>query len=176
MSKDTSSPLPEQVKKFRQICIAGGGKCITIVKTRVIPATRKGSAVCIQACQQHLFPALRKGSHRVRHEVLKIHQKQNLFKRFGATMLDNSIGLITALLAGRIVQHFVEVSEFSNLWGILSDKPVVSETTFEILNFGVEFVIILFTFTLTEHYLSEYRERKNRNANNDDDEPGYYPR
>ncbi len=73
-----------------------------------------------------------------------------------------------AMLAARIVQNFVEVSEFSNLWGLLASRPVVTETTYEVLNFGVEFIIALITFTLTEHYISEYRKNSSEAAESTD--------
>ena len=66
-----------------------------------------------------------------------------------------------AMLSSKIVQEHVEVEQFSNLWGLLATRPVVSESTYEIINFTVEFFIALIVFTLTEHFLSEYRQRKN---------------
>ena len=54
----------------------------------------------------------------------------------------------------------VEVQEFGNLWGLLATRPVVSESTYEILSFTAEFFIALIVFTLTEHFLDEYRQRK----------------
>jgi len=66
-----------------------------------------------------------------------------------------------AILASKIVQNHVEVQEFSNLWGLLATRPIVSESTYEILSFAVEFFVALIVFTLTKHYLEEYRQRKN---------------
>ena len=36
-----------------------------------------------------------------------------------------------------------------------------NDTNYEILNFAIEFFVALIVFTLTEHYLDEYRQRKN---------------
>lgn len=93
-------------------------------------------------------------------EMKKIYRHENWFKRCSTTMLDNAAGLGMAMLAGKIVQNTVEVKQFSNLWGLLATRPVVSERTFEVLSFGVEFVIALIVFTLTEHVIREYRQRR----------------
>ena len=47
------------------------------------------------------------------------------------------------------------------LWCLLATRPVVSEATYEVLSFAVEFFVALLAFTLTEHYQQEYRQRKN---------------
>ena len=65
-----------------------------------------------------------------------------------------------AMLASKIVQNQVEVREFGNLWGIFATRPVVSESAYEVLSFTAEFFIALIVFTLTEHFLDEYRQRK----------------
>ena len=65
-----------------------------------------------------------------------------------------------AMLAAKIVQNTVEVKQFSNLWGLLADRPLVSQSTYEVLSFSAEFVISLIVFTVTEHFIAEYRQRK----------------
>jgi len=65
-----------------------------------------------------------------------------------------------AMVSAKLVESFVEVREFGNLWGLLATRPVVSETTYEILSFVIEFFVALLAFTLTEHYQDEYRQRK----------------
>ena len=74
-----------------------------------------------------------------------------------------------AMITAKIVQNYVEVKEFSNLWGLLAAHQVVSKKTYEILSFVVEFFVALIVFTLTEHYLEEYRQRKNTTEKSSDD-------
>jgi hypothetical protein len=76
-------------------------------------------------------------------------------------MLDNSAGLGMAMFSTKIIENFVEVEGFGNLWGLLATRPVVSEATYEVLSFAVEFFVALLAFTLTEHYQEEFRQRRN---------------
>jgi hypothetical protein len=110
--------------------------------------------------KERLIPIVYRSSRFIRGELKKVHHRENWFKRCGTTLIDNAAGLGMAMLAGKIVQNTVEVKQFSNLWGLLATRPVVSESTFEILSFGVEFFIALIVFTLTEHFIAEYRQRK----------------
>ena len=110
--------------------------------------------------KEKLAPRIHKSSSLVSDEMVKIHKKQNWFKRCCTTVIDNAAGLAMAMFAGKIVQNQVEVQEFGNLWGLLATRPVVSESTYEILSFTAEFFIALIVFTLTEHFLGEYRLRK----------------
>ena len=76
-------------------------------------------------------------------------------------MFENSVGLAMAMLSTKIIQHFVEVRELSNLWGLFATRPIVSEATYETLSFLVEFIIALIVFTISGHFFEEYRERNN---------------
>lgn len=136
-------------------------RCRLLLVTKVIPQSKKYTVLGIKIYCEKLAPHINKGSARIGHELLKIHNKQNWFKRFGFTMLDNSAGLGMAMISTKIVQNFVEVEGFGNLWGLLATRPVVSEATYEVLSFAVEFFVALLAFTLTEHYQQEYRQRKN---------------
>lgn len=111
-----------------------------------------------------MIPCLYNGSRLVRREFIRIHEKQSWFHRCGATMAGNAIGLGMAMLSTRVVEHFVEVRSMSNLWGLLSSRPVVSETTYEIFSFIVEFVIALIVFTLSEHYYDEFINRRKNSS------------
>ena len=64
------------------------------------------------------------------------------------------------MLAAQIVQNSVETSQFSNLWGILSTKPIVSESTYQTMNFLAKFGVTVIVFSLTEHFISEYKQRR----------------
>ena len=76
-------------------------------------------------------------------------------------MIENSIGLTMAILSTKVVQHFVEVREFSNLWGLFATRPVVSEATYETISFIIELVIALLVFTISEHIFEEFTAEKN---------------
>ena len=132
-----------------------------LLETKIIPQSKKYTALGIKTYHEKLAPNIKKGSTKVGHELLKIHQKQNWFKRFGFTMLDNSAGLGMAMFSTKIVENFVEVEGFGNLWGLFASRPVVSEATYEVLSFAVEFFVALLAFTLTEHYQEEFRQRRN---------------
>lgn len=120
--------------------------------------------------KQHVLPYARKGAAYVGNEIKKINKEQKWSKRCGTTLIDNSIGLCVAMLASKIVENTVEVEQFSNLWGLLASRPVVSEDTFQALSFSVEFLITLLVFTLTEHYISEFRQRKSLSENDNADD------
>lgn len=129
--------------------------------TRIIPHLKKCCNASIQFNKDITVPLVRKSSLIIGTELKKIHHNENWIKRCGTTLIDNAAGLGMAMLAAKIVENMVEVKQFGNLWGLLSTRPVVSANTFEILNFSVEFIIALITFTVTEHYIGEYRQRKN---------------
>lgn len=131
-----------------------------VIVKRVFTRSRQCIVSGINIYRQKLAPYIHKGSCYLANEIVKIHSKQNWFKRCSITLFDNAAGLAMAMLAGNIVQNSFEVEQFSNLWGLLATRPVVSETTYEVLSFAVEFLIALIVFTLTEHYIEEYRRRK----------------
>lgn len=135
-------------------------KCKQVIVRLIIPQSKKCIILGGKVYKEKLAPHIHKNSSRIGREIVKIHNKQNWFKRCGSTVIDNAAGLGMAMLAGKIVQNQVEVQEFGNLWGLLATRPVVSESTYEILSFTAEFFIALIVFTLTEHFLDEYRQRK----------------
>jgi len=154
----------DQVRKYlhktKILSISSALKCKQLFLVKVIPQSKKYTALGIKTYNEKLAPNIHKGSSKVGAELLKIHKKQNWFLRFGMTMADNSAGLGMAMLSTKILENFVEVESFSNLWGLLATHPVVSEATYETLSFTVEFIVALLVFTLTEHYIDEYRKSK----------------
>lgn len=120
--------------------------------------------------RQQFMPALGRGSVRLKGELVKIHRQQNWIQRCSSTFAGNAAGLGMAMLSTRLVESMVETRELSNLWGLFADRPVVSETTFEVLSFIVEFVLGLIVFTITEYYISEYQQRRNGSSNTVSDE------
>lgn len=155
----------EQIKKslllFKAAGLGGASKCKQLIVTRLIPQSKKYTVLGIKTYNEKLAPNIQKSSKLVAEELLKIHKKQNWAKRFMLTMMDNSAGLGMAMVSAKLVENFVEVREFSNLWGLLATRPVVSETTYEVLSFLMEFFVALIAFTITEHYQDEYRQKKN---------------
>ncbi len=144
----------------KNLCSKSADKCRQVIVRLVIPQSKKCIILGVRVYKEKLAPRIHRNSSRISDEIAKIHKKQNWFKRCGSTLIDNAAGLGMAMLAGKIVQNQVEVQEFGNLWGLLATRPVVSESTYEILSFTAEFFIALIVFTLTEHFLSEYRQRK----------------
>ncbi|MCK4676097.1 MAG: hypothetical protein KAT61_09265 [Gammaproteobacteria bacterium] len=161
MAQDISGQNTQGLPVVKILRSRGADKCKQVIVKLIVPQSKKCFILGIKIYQEKLSPRLLKSSSFIRHEMVKIHNKQNWFKRCGITMIDNAAGLGMALLAGKIVQNQVEVQEFSNLWGLLATRPVVSESTYEILSFTAEFVIALIVFTITEHYIEEYRKKKN---------------
>ena len=159
--KETKS---EQVRRgvlfIKAISLNSTIKCQQLFSTQIIPKSKKYSILGVKIYSEKLAPNIYKSSKLVGQELLKIHKSQNWLKRFSTTMLDNSAGLGMAMISAKLVEKVVEVREFGNLWGLLATRPVVSETTYEVLSFIVEFFVALLAFTLTEHYRDEYRERK----------------
>ena len=131
--------------------------CKLYVKDKLVPSTVRVTRTCYDTSRIYIVRYGRLSAARVGKEVSKIHRTQHWGRRCSVTLFDNTIGLGLAMMAGNIVQSSVEVEGFSNLWGLFASKPVVSQTTYDVLSFSVEFVITLVVFTVIEHYLSEYR-------------------
>ena len=161
MAQDLTGQNTEYLASVKNLSYRSKDKCKQVIVKLVIPRSKKCVLLGIKIFKDKLVPCINKSSSCICREIVKIHSRQNWFKRCGITMLDNAAGLGMAMLTGKIVQNYVEVQQFSNLWGLLATRPVVNETTYEVLSFAVEFFIALTAFTLTEHYLTEYRQKKN---------------
>jgi len=161
MAKVTIDHITGYIPVAKNLFGRGADKCKQIIVQLIIPQSRKCFILGVKVYGEKLAPHIHKNSSRISDEIAKIHKKQNWFKRCSVTLIDNAAGLGMAMLAGKIVQNNFEVQEFSNLWGLLATRPVVSERTYEILSFSAEFIIALIVFTLTEHFLDEHRQKKN---------------
>jgi hypothetical protein len=64
------------------------------------------------------------------------------------------------MLSAKMVSQMVETRQVTNLWGLLADRPVVSETTFTVLIFTVEYVVALIVFAFIDHYVAVYQRRR----------------
>ena len=122
--------------------------------------TRRLTNHAFHICQYSVYPRLCRCLSFTGCELRKIHKKENWFKRGSTTLTDNGLGLAMAMLSAEVVESYVEVESFSNLWGLFSSRYVVSEGAYEALLFGAEFVVALIVFTLTDHFYGEYKQRK----------------
>lgn len=127
---------------------------------RLRPAVGRWLVAFYSVVCRRLISLVGRGSLRITGELLKIHRQRSWMHRAGTTLSGNAAGLGMAMLSTRLVENMVEKREFSNLWGVFAERPVVSETTFEMLSFGVEFLLGLVVFSVTEYYMAEYRRRR----------------
>ncbi|MEW6645912.1 MAG: hypothetical protein AB1450_01770 [Pseudomonadota bacterium] len=86
-----------------------------------------------------------------------LYQRHTWLQRCGSTLNKKAIGLGVAMLSAKLVSHMVETRQLSNLWGLLASRPVVSETTFAVLLFVVEYVVALLVFAAIDHYLGVFQ-------------------
>lgn len=124
------------------------------------PAIRRWLTAFYAVLRRRVMPAVGSGSVRLKGELVKIHRQQDWTQRLSTTFSGNAAGLGMAMLSTKVVESLVEKREFSNMWGLFAKHPVVSETTFEVLSFIVEFVLGLIVFTITEYYVGEYQRRR----------------
>ena len=92
-------------------------------------------------------------------EIAKIHRRQNHAKLVTDTFISNAAGLLMGMLSAQFVSRFFDVKGLHNLWGITSRQTLVSENTYNGICFAVEFFVALVVFTLTDHFINEYRSR-----------------
>jgi hypothetical protein len=95
-------------------------------------------------------------------EIGKIYKTQNHTKLAKETLVSNGIGLLLGMLSAQFVSRFFDVRGLHNLWGILSKQTLVSRNTYEVLCFAAEFFVALLVFTLTDHFIREYRSRREK--------------
>ena len=160
----TTDQITGYIPIAKNVIGKSAGKCKHVIVQLIIPQSKKYYVLSVNLYKEKLSPHIHKKSSRISDEVIKIHNKQDWFKRCSTTLIDNAAGLGMAMLAGNIVQNQFEVREFGNLWGLLATRPVVSEATYEVLSFSAEFIIALIVFTLTEHFLDERRQKKSVEA------------
>ena len=148
-------------------------RALRVWRGRIWPVIKAWLWAVYTLMRQRVLPAVGSGSTRLKGELVKIHQQQNWVQRCSVTLSGNAAGLGMAMLSTKVLENLVETREASNLWGLLADRPLVSETTFEVLSFGVEYLLGLIVFTITEYYIAEYqrkrRDGQESNAVIDDD-------
>lgn len=129
-------------------------------RERLWPLIRRGLGLSYDVTRHRILPAVGDGTRRLKGEMANIHRQQNWLERCSTTFAGNAAGLGVAMLSTRLVESMVEKRQLSNMWGIFAKHPVVSETTFEVLSFVVEFLLGLIVFTITEYYVGEYQRRR----------------
>lgn len=87
--------------------------------------------------------------------VKTLHQKQHWLQRSGSTLRGNAIGLCIAMISAQIISHFVEVRGAGNLWGLFSSKTTISDNTYRVVSFVVEFLVTLIVFSWVESHLDQ---------------------
>lgn len=141
--------------------LRGGYAVVRVIwQERVWPHIKAWLGAVYSVTRGRVLPAVGTGSKRLKGELAKIHQQQNWAQRCSTTLGGNAAGLGMAMLSTKLVEHMVETREASNLWGLLADHPVVSETTYQVLSFSVEYLLGLTIFTITEFYIGEYRRKR----------------
>lgn len=152
--------LGERIKAMLRWCYRLLERIGISWRDRVWPAIRGWLGSGYGVARQRVLPAVGSGTLRLKGELVNIHRQQNWLSRCSTTLTGNAAGLGMAMLSTRVVESMVEKRELSNLWGVFADRPVVSETTFEVLTFVVEFVLALLVFTVTEYYVAAYQRRR----------------
>jgi hypothetical protein len=106
----------------------------------------------------------RSASKRVGAELVKIHRNQIHAKRVTETFVSNAVGLWMGMISAKFVSQFFDVRSLHNLWGLFSRQTIVSEGTYRVLCFGTEFLVALIVFSLTDHFIEEWRARREERA------------
>ncbi|MDX9741836.1 MAG: hypothetical protein RBT81_11755 [Gammaproteobacteria bacterium] len=78
--------------------------------------------------------------------MIAFYRRHAWLQHCGSTLHKKAIGLGIAMLSARLVGNMVETRQVSNLWGLLASRPLVSDTTFSILVFAVEYAVALLVF------------------------------
>ncbi len=142
-------------------------KLLLVWRGRAWPIVKTWLGAVYITMRQRVLPAVGTSSTRLKGELVRIHRQQNWAQRCSTTLSGNAAGLGMAMLSTKVVESMVETREMSNLWGLLADRPVVSETTFEVLSFSVEYLLALIVFTITEYYIAEYQRKRESSQQGD---------
>ena len=144
----------------------------TIIKEKIkqsasenlIPGTIEAGRMGKDILKEKVVPGLQQGAKSapkiMRQELGRMHTRQHFWERFKSALMHKSLGLILAMFSADIVGSFFETRRAGNLWGMTSRGQLVSDETFAVMIFVVEFVIALLVFTLTDFYMEEWRERR----------------
>lgn len=129
------------------------------LRNTVWPALQRGAAQVYARVRGQLLPATCTGTRRLCRGATALYRRHAWLQRCGSTLNKKAIGLGIAMLSAKLVSHLVETRQVSNLWGLLAHRPVVSETTFTVLLFLVEYFVALLIFALIDHSVARYQRR-----------------
>ena len=135
----------------------------TIFQT-IVPLGLLAAEKSLKTIDKKVVPAIQKGTEKAPkvmvEEVKKMHEQQHFWSRFQSTLVHKSLGLLLAMLSANIVGSFFETRRINNLWGLASKKQLLSDETFAVLLFSVEFFVALVVFTLTDYYYDRWKVRR----------------
>ena len=133
---------------------------------QIIPTTLEAGRASKEIWVEKVVPSIQKSAKAtpkvVAQELGKMHQRQHFWERIKSALMHKSLGLILAMFSADIVSHFFETRRAGNLWGLTSQNRLVSDETFAMLTFIVEFVIALVVFTISDFYLEEWRNKRHQ--------------
>ena len=72
------------------------------------------------------------------------------------------------MVSAQLITHFIEVRSLGNLWGLFSNRAVVSAESFRIISFIAEFFITLVVFSLIENFMDQRALKKQAETIRDD--------
>lgn len=101
--------------------------------------------------------------------IRNLHNKKHWMSRFGATFWGNAIGLCIAMISAQLLSNFVEVPGAENLWGLFSDRTLLSENSYRVVSFIAEFMVTLIVFSAVE-YIIDMRKQNKQNVIEEDEE------
>jgi hypothetical protein len=132
--------------------------CVSLSRTSVVEYA-KGSFTAVRV---QVFQHADRASRAIAVELVKIYRTQNHTKLVGETFASHGVGLLMGMLSAKFVSRFFDVKGMHNLWGLFSQRTLVSEQTYQALCFAAEFFVALAVFTLTDHFINEYRSRRQK--------------
>lgn len=111
-----------------------------------------------------------KGSTRAMTTTLRnLHNKKHWMNRLGSTFWGNAIGLAIGMLSAQLLSNFVEVRGVENLWGLFSQRTLLSESSYRVLSFIAEFLVTLIVFSVVE-YLIDMRTHQKTETDSQEEE------
>ncbi len=107
-----------------------------------------------------LRPIIQAISRNTSASVLHLHYKKHWLLRFRTAIWGNAVGLAVAMVSAQLITHFIEVRSLGNLWGLFSNRAVVSAESFRIISFIAEFFITLVVFSMIENFMDQRALKK----------------